>query len=401
MADEQKAQPLQPLLGWLAPYLNAPVDVLRGLVAGSEDTPWAKAGVLLGALPPLKPLGALAGLKKGAQEAAEAATTGIRAYHGSPHEFEQFSLGKIGTGEGAQAYGHGLYFAENEDVAKAYRDTVGASGHQVRYGDVEYPSGTIQNSILRDIQKNGKAWTIKDQEGTIRFLENYAPDQANLRKSYLDWLKNIDESKVHVGKGRMYEVNIRAHLEDFLDWDKPLSEQSPRVREALREHLEQLTAQGQTVLPDILQQVEAGTLPGSSVYHAFGRGTPESATAALKSRGIPGIKYLDQMSRATSGGELIDTFEKNGQWFAKIRKPNVSGGIGNAPADMFTTSMPLPSKEAATKWASEQISQGTRNFVVVDDALVSILRKYGLLPPIAAGTLGLSQLARPSQQGQP
>jgi hypothetical protein len=43
---------------------------------------------------------------------------GIRAYHGSPHDFDRFDLNKIGTGEGAQAYGHGLYFAENEGVAR-------------------------------------------------------------------------------------------------------------------------------------------------------------------------------------------------------------------------------------------------------------------------------------------
>ena len=47
---------------------------------------------------------------------------GITAYHGSPHDFERFDMSKIGTGEGAQAYGHGLYFAQNEDVARGYRD---------------------------------------------------------------------------------------------------------------------------------------------------------------------------------------------------------------------------------------------------------------------------------------
>ena len=48
--------------------------------------------------------------------------TGIRAYHGSPHDFDRFSLKYINTGEGAQARGHGLYFAEIEDVAREYRD---------------------------------------------------------------------------------------------------------------------------------------------------------------------------------------------------------------------------------------------------------------------------------------
>src|SRR5215472_5232639 len=46
----------------------------------------------------------------------------IRAYHGSPYAFEKFDPAKIGTGEGAQAYGHGLYFAGSEAVARNYRD---------------------------------------------------------------------------------------------------------------------------------------------------------------------------------------------------------------------------------------------------------------------------------------
>lgn len=37
-------------------------------------------------------------------------------YHGTPHRFDEFSLENIGSGEGAQAHGWGLYFAENKDV---------------------------------------------------------------------------------------------------------------------------------------------------------------------------------------------------------------------------------------------------------------------------------------------
>jgi hypothetical protein len=47
----------------------------------------------------------------------------IEAWHGSPHEFDAFDMTKLGTGEGAQAYGHGLYFAENEKVAQGYQRT--------------------------------------------------------------------------------------------------------------------------------------------------------------------------------------------------------------------------------------------------------------------------------------
>ena len=50
--------------------------------------------------------------------------SGFKAYHGSPYQFEQFDIEKIGTGEGAQAYGYGLYFAESEDVARGYREAL-------------------------------------------------------------------------------------------------------------------------------------------------------------------------------------------------------------------------------------------------------------------------------------
>jgi hypothetical protein len=59
---------------------------------------------------------------------------GWTAYHGSPHKFDKFQLDKIGTGEGAQAYGHGLYFAENPETAKSYM----TAGSSVVPQDVKY-----------------------------------------------------------------------------------------------------------------------------------------------------------------------------------------------------------------------------------------------------------------------
>jgi hypothetical protein len=45
-------------------------------------------------------------------------------YHGTPHIFDKFDLSKIGTGEGAQAYGWGLYMAGSKAVAKYYRESL-------------------------------------------------------------------------------------------------------------------------------------------------------------------------------------------------------------------------------------------------------------------------------------
>ncbi len=43
------------------------------------------------------------------------------AWHGSPYDFDSFDLGAIGTGEGRQVHGWGLYFAQNEKTAQRYK----------------------------------------------------------------------------------------------------------------------------------------------------------------------------------------------------------------------------------------------------------------------------------------
>ena len=43
------------------------------------------------------------------------------AWHGSPHTFDTFKLNRIGSGEGAQAHGWGLYFAKGREVAEDYQ----------------------------------------------------------------------------------------------------------------------------------------------------------------------------------------------------------------------------------------------------------------------------------------
>ena len=70
------------------------------------------------------------------------------AYHGTPHKFKDFSLEHIGTGEGAQAHGWGLYFAENKDVSEDYRRRLGV-GERGQLFEVDIP----ENDVLLDEQK--------------------------------------------------------------------------------------------------------------------------------------------------------------------------------------------------------------------------------------------------------
>lgn len=75
--------------------------------------------------------------------------SGIRAYHGSPHDFEKFDIGRIGTGEGAQAYGHGLYFAENEGVARGYRDKLTDGASFIRRDGSFWDPGELRHLNVR------------------------------------------------------------------------------------------------------------------------------------------------------------------------------------------------------------------------------------------------------------
>lgn len=293
--------------------------------------------------------------------------TGIRAYHGSPHDFDKFDMSKIGTGEGAQAYGRGLYFAESEGVAKSYRDDLsGANPYRIAGRDYAKLSPDARR-YAEFVAKGGDLGPERERvlaslEEARRLVRPGASDPYGIaRREIADaeaLLAAIDEigvgTPVTPATGRMYEVNIKADPDQFLDWDLPLAQQPEGVRRAV-EGLPQadvLTRKnGVSAITPLMDR------EGDAFYNALAErlGTPfdpkfpsrperldhAKATQALREAGIPGIKYLDQQSRAAG--------------------------------------------------------QGSRNYVVWDDKLIEILRKYGLLPPVAAGTAAALNQQEPQQ----
>ena len=103
----------------LTPVGNATMaeqGVRRARKGGAKNVAVGSALTALAALPIPAP----------AKKAAKGMfAKGIRAWHGSPHDFDKFDINKIGTGEGAQGQGHGLYFASDKPSAQWYADTYG------------------------------------------------------------------------------------------------------------------------------------------------------------------------------------------------------------------------------------------------------------------------------------
>jgi len=351
----------------------------------------------------------------------------IRAYHGSPHDFpaerlvrlpdgrEEFIVGqpgmlpeipsgaqvlqefpygrfrmeKMGTGEGAQAYGAGMYAAEAKKVAEEYKHSADwrtKTSKQMQYkvdGETVSPLN-VEEDVLLNYAINNKAELAgivaehknmaelsknKSQEYFSRSKNETGEEAARLQRmakrseqSAKDWqnLANFGEklksANVSPATGKMYELDINAKPEELLDWDKPLSEQSETVRKALlsdesikdaiTKRQDQINRMRRENIQDDFGVSGLSTdLSGQDLYNLVGgvkgvdsfgfpkgnKTAAQNATEELNKLGIKGIRYKDAMSRGAEGG--------------------------------------------------------TNNFVVFDPNIIEIARKYGIPVPAAAAML--------------
>lgn len=102
-------------------------------------------------------------------------------WHGSPHKFDKFDASKIGTGEGAQAYGHGLYLADSPTVAGGYKETLTArvKDRLTIDGKVVDPDSMLGRAA-EDVPRIGLQATLQKIDDNIRFNAKYAPDMAEM-----------------------------------------------------------------------------------------------------------------------------------------------------------------------------------------------------------------------------
>lgn len=292
----------------------------------------------------------------------------IRAYHGSPHNFDRFDASKIGTGEGAQAYGHGLYFAGSEDTADFYRRKLSEDGDAPEKWARDYWAAQAQPDSFGSPEE-AYDYLLR----YIRSIRNAGPGSSyspGLKKHYAaaeKWLLSQNPYAVPapIRQGHMYEVEIGHPEESLLDWDKPIYGQSDAVIDGLK-RLNARALGAETELLDgafggLVWRTPRGNIVGTPTRnaapetlsfwdthqnHRHGGGaisdlnalkqSPTAASEALRSVGIPGVRYLDQGSRAAG--------------------------------------------------------EGTRNFVMFPgtEDLIRIVRKYGWIPPAmyAAGQAG-------------
>jgi hypothetical protein len=251
--------------------------------ARRANDPAGMAMASMGAIPG----GRLAGLLKRYDPVMQQ----LDVYHGTPHKFPateanplgEFDASKIGTGEGAQAYGHGVYLAEAPQVAEGYKKTISQSmtaGAQRRLQDA---GGDLDKAIA-------------DTEArATKYRQGGAKSYAEVAEEDLRGLRQFKEAGEWTS-GSLYKADLPDEMIDrMLDWDKPLSEQ-PAVLAAIKN------------LPEVKTLTERGqkfeNLTGQNFYKLISDSRSHGyrdASSGFKSAGIPGIKYADAGSRGQGG----------------------------------------------------------------------------------------------------
>ena len=305
----------------------------------------------------------------------------LDAYHGSPHRFSpteknplgEFDPTKIGTGEGAQAFGYGHYLAEAKDLGSRYRRQLSGTVQRpnVEYKGKDYLSGhisgiegqavsTIADALAKDMpitdaikqaRKIAKARFAKDVKqvrsagmGADEFLQS--PEDY---KALLKQIKSTDPSSLkRIGDprdpGHLYHVRIpHEHIEKMLDWDKPLSKQHPHVQQSII-NIANGAEDGSPIHKAAQRDASGGEL-----YKAL-QGRPEmnenrewvddrkKASLALHEEGIPGLKYLDKDSRdAGEGTRNFVVFPGNEHIIKVVHREAKGGAIHEGNSVRVTT----------------------------------------------------------------
>ena len=320
-------------------------------------------------------------------------------WHGSPHKFDKFDASKIGTGEGAQAYGYGLYLAESPDVANQYRQMLASKAY----------------SKLEKVDRNNYRVTAPD--GTV-ITEGVTLGPATKAKDAFD-----------AKAGNLMQVDLPdEQIARMLDYDKPLSEQPKSIQDfALRnapELVRSVKFQQSNPLNENFAPKSIYDLTGHELYSALqrtdrkqkklfkqrdalvakyqGRGmsmadavramnaddrakfsqiadevdalknAPAAASEMLRQAGIPGIRYFDAGSRAVpniTNKRLADLYAKHG------------GNADAAVDEMMRSVYNTPKKKEAMReqFMKQLQTPKTSNFVVFpgeEDAL-TILERNG------------------------
>lgn len=213
--------------------------------------------------------------------------------HGSPHKFDKFSTEKIGTGEGNQAFGWGLYFTDLESIAKNYSDnenlierhlnSVYEFGVPDRFYQIPENKRKSKENLIKYINEQ-----IKGFEGNI-FQQKEWNKLKNSVESYNPYIYQVS---LHKGK--------TPDQYTFIEWDNTVSE------EVFKKINDLAISKNDVIIKMLSEGINTKNIEGSALYKNLSRqlGSDKAASLFLLEAGIDGIKYP---AESISRGATSDT----------------------------------------------------------------------------------------------
>jgi hypothetical protein len=331
----------------------------------------------------------------------------IEAYHGSPHKFEKFSMENIGTGEGAQAYGHGLYFADSEDVARGYRDDLNSLYSKPHTLDGE----EIPEWVVAEVDA-GRAGKLRaDFEGRIEDANQRLADpnavqpwiieqQKATAEKTLRQIDRLESGAAAEPPGALYRVHLDVDPDTLLDWDKPLREQSEAIQEAVKSSLvsRTLDEMGDDEFYSVMQNIDPN-----------GFWSPEDQMDELgevlsKDDLIANLREYSPDMLAEVEGYLAADFDPAMSGASLYRQATAQRGGGSVMSNKAQAEVSRKLHEAGIpgiRYAdgmSRGKDGGTYNYVMFDDKPISIQERGNVDPTLLAATGGASAIGLAASQ---
>lgn len=336
------------------------------------------------------------------------------AWHGSPHVFDRFSLHAIGNGEGAQSYGWGLYFSSTREIAEWYREKLAGQvgitldGHELNPAALDsgfviakergtrWPELTDADiKFLRHVRNEGGVERAFDLLGRIIAEDRAAAGPTERTKAVHAAGQRLMTRIDTTPAGRVYKVEI-PEAEDFLDYDLPASQQSPKVQAALRALGLTWTATTVPSLADALtlfgtRQVQRDAASDIGIRETLREGqhyATEGNEAAFrpwfyKYGGLLSGRAFDEAGLRIERPNPVD--DPTGQFlYETLQAQQFRAGVGFKQAAEAASRTLAAAGVAGLRYldgVSRVRGEGSHNYVVFDESVVQIVEYYQSADP--------------------
>lgn len=230
----------------------------------------------------------------------------VDAYHGSPHDFDEFKMEKIGTGEGAQAFGHGLYFTDLKRIGEEYAKKLSLN-KKYSFEGIDNINNIATHPMTKAFIQDMLKSDPKNRTDAINWVrENSKGKSEKVISELMGFAKllNIDNSV----KGNLYNVTLHEgktpEQYTWLEWDKPLNiKLLSKIKndfKANRDNFKKTENYNQSdkylreYYDGLLKKIEAVKIPSNSdLYKRLSVlfGSDKQASSFLLENGIDGVKY--------------------------------------------------------------------------------------------------------------